>query len=91
MCDLKFTVTGEYIAITDFIYSLEDDDTLGFEISEFLLEKGGENLQATFIVKEVPINNKNLSSVPKCYNFSYSRYIKCFKLVIIINANGYNK
>lgn len=64
MCDLKFTVTGEYIAITDFIYSLEDDDTLGFEISEFLLEKGGENLQATFIVKEVPINNKNLSSVP---------------------------
>lgn len=64
MCDLNFTITGEYIAITDFIYSIEDDDKLNFEISDFLLEKGGENLQATFVVKEVPLNSKNLSSVP---------------------------
>lgn len=64
MCDLNFTITGEYIAITDFIYSIEGDDKLNFEISNFLLEKGGENLQATFVVKEVPINSKNLSSVP---------------------------
>lgn len=64
MCDLNFTVTGEYIAITDFIYSLEDDDKLNFELSNFLLEKGGENLQATFVVKDIPINSKNLSTVP---------------------------
>ena len=64
MCDLNFTITGEYIAITDFIYSIEDDATLNFEVSDFLLEKGGENLQATFIVREIPINSKNLSSVP---------------------------
>lgn len=64
MCDLNFTITGEYIAITDFIYSIEGDDKLNFEISNFLLEKGGENLQATFVVKEIPLNSKNLSSVP---------------------------
>lgn len=64
MCDLSFTVTGEYVAITDFIYSIEDDDQLSFEIRNFMLEKGGENLQATFLVKDIPINNKNLSSVP---------------------------
>lgn len=64
MCDLNFTVTGEYIAITDFIYSLENDDKLNFEISDFTLEKGGENLQATFVVKEIPVNSKTLSSVP---------------------------
>lgn len=64
MCDLNFTVTGEYIAITDFIYSIENDDKLNFEISDFVMEKGGENLQATFVVKEVPINSQNLSSVP---------------------------
>lgn len=64
MCDLNFTITGEYIAITDFIYSLEGDDKLNFEIEEFLLEKGGDKLQATFVVKEVPLNSKNLSSVP---------------------------
>ena len=64
MCDLKFTVSGGYIDITDFIYSLENDDSLGFEISEFAMEKGGENLQATFTVKNVPINSKTLSTIP---------------------------
>lgn len=64
MCDLSFTVTGDYINITDFVYSIEDDDQLGFEIRNFVMEKGGENLQATFIVKNIPINNTNLSSVP---------------------------
>ena len=43
ICDLNFTITGEYIAITDFIYSLENDDKLNFEISNFMMEKGGEN------------------------------------------------
>lgn len=64
MCDLNFIITGDYIAITDFVYSLEDDDKLNFEIRDFLVEKGGENLQATFVVKGVPINSQNLSSVP---------------------------
>lgn len=64
MCDLNFTVTGEYIAITDFIYSIENDDKLNFEISNFTMEKGGENLQATFVVKKVPVNSKTLSTVP---------------------------
>ena len=64
MCDLNFTVTGEYIAITDFIYSIENDDKLNFEISDFTMEKGGENLQATFVVKKIPVNSKTISSVP---------------------------
>jgi len=63
MCNLKFTVSGNYIPITDFIYDLEDDSKLGFEISDFLLSKGGDNLQATFTVKNVPINNKNLTEI----------------------------
>ena len=71
MCNLNFMVTGDYIPITDFIYNIEDDDKLNFEIKNFLLEKGGENLQATFVVKDVPINSKNLSSIP----ISSSAYI----------------
>jgi len=35
--DLDITVVGEYIGITDFIYNLEKDDTLGFKISNFKL------------------------------------------------------
>ena len=33
--DLNVTVKGEYIQITDFIYDIEKDDTLGFKILKF--------------------------------------------------------
>lgn len=62
MCDLKFTITGEYIALTDFIYDLEDDSRLGFEISNFDMHYAEEELQATFTVREIPINNENLTT-----------------------------
>lgn len=60
ICDLKFRVTGEYISITDFLYSIEGDDNLHFEISNFTLEKSGNDLQASFDVKKVPINSNNV-------------------------------
>lgn len=62
ICDLNFTIKGEYGAITDFMYNFEKDDELNFETSNFLLEENGEELQATFTVKEVSLKN-NLSSV----------------------------
>jgi len=35
--DLKVTLVGDYIGITDFIYDIENDDTLEFNISNFKL------------------------------------------------------
>lgn len=75
MCNLNFTITGDYIAITDFISNIEDDDQLSFEISNFLLEKGGENLQATFVVKDIPINSTNLSDVQNSAQPVYNEII----------------
>ena len=72
MCDLTFNVTGEYIAITDFIFDLEGDDSLRFEINDFVMQKGGQNLQATFVVKDVPIDSKTLSSVPTSSSSAYT-------------------
>lgn len=63
MCDLKFTISGDYIALTDFIYDIEEDNKLGFEISNFEMARGNENLQATFTVKAVPVNNENLTEL----------------------------
>ncbi len=34
---LDFTVIGEYISITDFIYDIENDDMLSFKIKDFVL------------------------------------------------------
>lgn len=62
MCDLKFNVSGEYIAITDFIYSIEDDDTLGFEIKDFSLEEEGGVLKASFSAKNIPMSSQSLSN-----------------------------
>lgn len=68
--DLKFSVTGTYIHLTDFIYDLEDDDRLAFEINDFNMEVNPEAsneeisetepLNATFVVYGVKINSKNL-------------------------------
>lgn len=61
MCDLNFKISGEYIAITDFIYSIEDDDTLNFEIKEFSLQEDDGILRAFFSAKNIPINSQSLA------------------------------
>lgn len=54
--DLKFTADGSYIAITNFVYSLENDTDLNFTIENFkLLPYKGEILQATFNVRNIAI------------------------------------
>lgn len=64
VCDLKFTLTGKYINLTDFIFDLEDDDRLGFEINDFDMQKSGEDLQVTLTVKEIKINGADLIETP---------------------------
>lgn len=55
--NLNFTVTGEYVSITDFIYDIENDSKLGFKIDEFKMSSGGDGaVTATFSCKEIPIN-----------------------------------
>ena len=57
--DLKFTVKGQYMEIADFIYDLEDDDRLSFEIRDFNMISG----KATFTVHNVPVESSTLSNV----------------------------
>lgn len=54
--ELRFTVTGSYIGITDFVYDLEDDEKLQFKIENFKLVPEGSLLKATFVVRDVAIN-----------------------------------
>lgn len=56
--DLIFTATGSYIGISDFIYDIENDDSLGFKIDEFKLEPGEttEELVGTFKCKDISMN-----------------------------------
>lgn len=63
LCDLYFTISGTYISLIDFVYDLEDDERLNFEINDFSLNKVNENLESKFIIKSVPINRKNLSKI----------------------------
>lgn len=58
--NLNFTVTGGYVQIEDFISSIENDSTLGFKMEEFKMAPSGNDLQATFVCKDIPI--KQVSS-----------------------------
>ena len=57
--NLKFTVNGSYISITDFISDIENDSTLGFQIEEFEMSSSssGDDLQATFVCKDISIKD----------------------------------
>ncbi|MBP3256344.1 MAG: hypothetical protein J6M60_07695 [Clostridia bacterium] len=59
---LNFIVDGSYIAITNFVYSIENDSELDFRIENFkLLPHNGEILEATFNVTGVKIEG-NMSA-----------------------------
>ena len=63
--ELNFTLNGSYISIVDFISDIENDSTLGFKIENFQLSpKEGNILEATFITKEVVINDISEISPP---------------------------
>lgn len=62
--NLKFTVNGSYISITDFISDIENDSTLGFKIEDFKMIPSGDTLQATFICKEIAIKEISETSNP---------------------------
>lgn len=60
--DLYFTVDGSYIAITNFIYSLEDDTELNFRIYNFeLVPNANEVLRGSFVVKDIRITQESLN------------------------------
>ncbi|MCI8621627.1 MAG: hypothetical protein HFJ50_08110 [Clostridia bacterium] len=61
--NMAFTVIGEYLSISEFIYGIEKDDTLGFRIEEFAVVPYSENdLQATFIIKNIDIDPTSLTN-----------------------------
>lgn len=70
---LNFEVTGSYVGITDFIYSIENDSKLGFKIDNFVATANAitttadtENkvaaVKATFSCDEVGINVQSIES-----------------------------
>lgn len=59
--NIKFTVNGNYLAITNFITELENDSTLQFTIDEFSMTQN----QCTFVVRDVFIKKEKTSSTNK--------------------------
>ena len=56
--NLEFTVSGNYLAITNFITELENDSTLQFTIDEFTMTQN----QCTFVVRDVFIKKETTTS-----------------------------
>lgn len=62
---ISFTISGDYIPILSFVSAIENDSKLGFRIENFKLVPGGNNLQATFITRNVNIKTENVSTTVK--------------------------
>ncbi|MBR1802490.1 MAG: hypothetical protein IJ777_00710 [Clostridia bacterium] len=56
--NIHYTVTGNYIAVINFIEDIEDDAKLGFRIENFKMVPSGENVQATFATNNVRIKQE---------------------------------
>lgn len=61
--NLNFSLTGNYIAIINFVISIEDDSGLGFSIENFkiLPGSGTDGRQATFTIRNVRIKQESAS------------------------------
>jgi len=53
--DLQFTLIGNYTNITDYLYDIENDEELNFEIKEFTISSASATTQT---------NNTNTSNNP---------------------------
>ena len=62
--NIQFTVSGNYLAITNFITALENDSTLQFTIDEFSMTKN----QCTFVVRDVFIKKETTTSTQNSTN-----------------------
>ena len=60
--NIQFTITGDYPQIILFVEDIEDDSELGFRIENFKLVPAGEDLQATFTVRNVRIEQESLTN-----------------------------
>lgn len=61
--NISFTVRGEYLSVSEFIYDIEKDPSLGFRIEEFaLVPYSDTELQGTFIIKNVSVDPSSLSA-----------------------------
>ena len=58
--NLNFTAQGEYLAIVQFMYDLENDSNLDFTIDSFHMTQN----RATFVVKDVKIQRENSTVAP---------------------------
>lgn len=69
--DIQFEATGSYEAITEFIYSIEEDSKLGFGIEDFKISLGGSenNLISQFKCSDIRIYKDSISSATAQYNF----------------------
>lgn len=61
---IYFDVSGQYIAVINFIYDLENDDDLGFNVDNIVMQGGSSDAvtKASFYVGNVNVVNSSLEN-----------------------------
>lgn len=61
--NLKFSVSGEYVNISEFIADIENDSDLYFRIYNFKMTGNEAKISATFTVKDVRLDSSTITTV----------------------------
>jgi len=61
--DLNFTVSGQYVNISQFITDIENNSDLFFRIYNFRMSGSGEIISSTFTVKDINIDPSTITNV----------------------------
>ena len=78
--DLEVTAEGEYVNITDFIYDIEKDDTLGFKILNFKLIPKVLDTNSTKTTDNEQNNNTGNNTTQTTTNTNTDRLKATFKI-----------
>ncbi len=78
--DLEVTAEGEYIGITDFIYDIEKDDTLGFKILNFKLTPKVLDTNSTKTTDNEQNNNTGNNTTQTTTNTNTDKLKATFKI-----------
>lgn len=61
--DLYFTVSGQYVNISQFITDIENNSNLYFRIYNFKMSGSSETVSSTFTVKDIKVDSSTLITV----------------------------
>ena len=86
--DLQFTLVGNYISITDFLYDIEDDEELRFQIKDLQITRTDDKIAKTTATTTTNENTNTIANSPVTTNTTNTTSKKSTSTTTVDNSEG---